>query len=261
MIEQPDLLAERFAALTNQLDDSDWSDVRRRARTMSRRWLLIPVAAAIAVIAAGSAFALYREVVDFFSAEPAPERIQLDFHFLREHSAEASSMFGGPRFTTEGPAREVMRVQIDGEARPLWVVPTLEGGFCFRLHFAVSCVTPDVMERTGFGGGAGGLATRHGDGFDWLLGAVLEQSVQEVELLYQDGERVQLPFVWVSPPINAGFYAYDVPEQHEQPGRLTIALIGRDEDGNAVAHRCLKVSPDEVARSVPEAAALCERHR
>jgi hypothetical protein len=118
---------------------------------------------------------------------------------------------------------------------------------------------PDVNERMTVS--VSGLATRDDDGFNWLFGRVSEQSVQEIELLYQDGKRLQLPFVWVSPPINAGFYAYDVPEQHEQPGRLTIAVIGRDDDGNTVAHRCLNVSPDEVARSVPEAAALCERHR
>lgn len=259
MIEQPDLLAERFAALTNDLDDSDWRDVRRRARTVPRRWLLIPVAVAIAVIGVGSAFAVYHELVDFFSAEPAPERIQLDFESIREHSAEASSKFGGPKYTTEGSAREVMRVQIDGEARPLWVVPTREGGFCYRLHFAASCVTPDVNERMTVS--VGGLATSNGDGFNWLFGHVSEQSVQEVELLYQDGERVQLPFVWVSPPINAGFVAYEVPEQHEQPGRLTVAVIARDEDGYVVAQQCLRVSPDELSHSVPEAAALCERHR
>jgi len=200
-----------------------------------------------------------RELVDFFSAAPAPERIQLDFEFLREHTADASAKFGGPKYTTEGPAREVMRVQTDGEARPLWVVPTREGGFCYRLHFAISCATPDVKERVRVG--VTGLATRHGDGFNWLFGPVSEESVQQVELLYQDGERVQLPFVWVSPPINAGFYAYDVPEQHEQPGRLTIAVIGRDEDSNAVALHCLTVPLDEVARRVPEAAAVCERHR
>jgi hypothetical protein len=88
MIEQPDLLTERFAALTNQLDDSDWPDVRRRARTVPRRWLLIPVAAAIAAIAVGSAFAVYRELVDFFSADPAPERIQLDFESIRALSGD-----------------------------------------------------------------------------------------------------------------------------------------------------------------------------
>jgi hypothetical protein len=257
MIEQPDLLAERFAALTNRLDDSDWRDVRRRARTASRRWLLIPVAAAIAVIAAGSALAVYREVVDFFSAEPAPERIQLDFEFLREHTAEASSKFGGPKFTTEGPAREVMRVQIDGEARPLWVVPTREGGFCYRLHFHGSCLTPDARADDRIG--AGGLATRNAAGFDWLVGTVRDERVQEVELLYQDGERARVPFVWVSPPIDAGFYAHDVPEEHEQSGHLTVAVIGRDEDGDAVGHTCLRVGPDEIARSVPEAAAFCER--
>lgn len=147
MIEQPDLLAERFAALTNPLDDSDWLDVRRRARAVSRRWLLIPLAAAIAAVAVGSAFALYRELVDFGSAEPAPERIQRDFDFLREHTAEASSTFGGPKYTTDGPAREVMRVNIDGEARPLWVVPTREGGFCYRLHFLGSCLTLTTSRR------------------------------------------------------------------------------------------------------------------
>jgi hypothetical protein len=106
MTEQPDLLAERFAALTNTLDDSDWVDVRRRARPVPKRALLIPVAAALAVVIAGSAFAVYREMVDFFSAAPAPERIQRDFDFLREHTGEASAKFGGPKYTTEGPARE-----------------------------------------------------------------------------------------------------------------------------------------------------------
>lgn len=259
MIEQPDLLAERFAALTNPLDDSDWLDVRRRARAVSRRWLLIPLAAAIAAVAVGSAFALYRELVDFGSAEPAPERIQRDFDFLREHTAEASSTFGGPKYTTDGPAREVMRVNIDGEARPLWVVPTREGGFCYRLHFLGSCLTPDNKQERSIG--VGGLATRDGAGLQWLAGNVSDDAVQEVELIYQDGERVRLPFVWVSPPINAGFYAYDVPEPHEQPGHLPIALIGRDHDGKAVAHSCLRVPSGELTLGVPEAAALCERDR
>jgi hypothetical protein len=259
VIERPDLLAERFAALTNPLDDSDWLDVRRRARTVSRRWLLIPLAATIAVVVVGSAFAIYRELVDFGSAEPAPERIQRDFDFLRAHTAEAGSKFGGPRITPEGPAREVMRVNIDGEARPLWVVPTREGGFCYRLHFLGSCLTPENKQERSIG--VGGLATRDGAGFQWLAGNVSADAVQEIELIYRDGERVRLPFVWVSPPINAGFYAYDVPEPHEQPGRLPIALIGRDHDGNAVAHTCLRVPPDELAPGLPEAAAFCQRER
>lgn len=257
MIEHPDLLEERFAGLRNQRNDSDWLDVRRRSRLVARRWLLIPLAATIAAILVGSAFALYRELVDFQTAEPAPERIQVDFNFLREHTAEANSKVGGPSYTPEGPAREVMRVQVDAQTRPLWVVPTREGGLCFRLHFAASCLTGERKHEARIG--VTGLATSHGGSFQWLAGPVTDETVQEVDLVYQDGESVRVPFVWVSAPIGAGFYAYDVPEEHEQPGRLAVVLIGRDEDGKSVTHTCLTVAPDELARSVPEVVALCKR--
>jgi hypothetical protein len=71
-------------------------------------------------------------------------------------------------------------------------------------------------------------------------------------------EQVQLPFVWVSPPIDAGFFAYDVPEHHEQPGHLTAAVIGRDADGNVIAHYCLLLSPDQVDESDPAVVAVCK---
>ncbi len=50
-----DLLAERFAALSDLHDDSDWLDVRRRARRSGR--LVLPVAAVAAAVAAAGAFA------------------------------------------------------------------------------------------------------------------------------------------------------------------------------------------------------------
>lgn len=235
----------------------------QRERLMSavarrpRRPPALAVALVVALLAVAPTFAFHRAVVDFFSGEAAPERIQLDFGFLREHTAEASARFGGPRFTPEGLAREVMTVMLDGHSRPLWVVPTREGGFCYRLHFGASCFTPNESgERMRIG--VGGLATKQGQGFDWLVGPVLEDAVQEVELLYQDGERVQIPFVWVSPPIGAGFYAYDVPPEHEQPGRLTVAVIGLDDEGEMVAGQCLRLPPDEPLGSAT-AEALCKR--
>jgi hypothetical protein len=228
----------------------------RRARRRHRPALLAAVL--LAALAATPTFAFHREVVDFFSRETAPERIQLDFPSLREHTAEASSRVAGPTYTADGLAREVLTVQLDGEARPLWVVPTTEGAFCYRLHFGISCLAPGDKSKLPKIA-VGGLSTKHGDGLDWIVGPVLDQAVQEVELLYQDGERVKIPFVWVSPPIDAGFYAYDVPADREEPGRLAIAVIGLDEDGGEVAQSCVPVSPDEVARSAPEAAAVCKR--
>src|SRR5215210_9537372 len=109
MTNDADPLAYRFAALANGDDDSDWVDVRRRARAPSRRWAVIAIAAAFALIAMGSAFALYREFVDFSSAEPAPERIQLDFNRMRKASLDAQARgAGGPGWRPVGAAREVL---------------------------------------------------------------------------------------------------------------------------------------------------------
>lgn len=151
-----------------------------------------------------------------------------------------------------------MRVQLDGERRPLWVVPTEQGVFCYRLHFHGSCLTSrSAASRPGIG--AGGLSTGENGGIDWVVGPVLDPQVHRVELLYQDGERVAVPFVWVSPPLDAGFYAYDVPSEHEETGRLVVAIIGLNEKGERVAHTCWLRSSEDLRLSVPEARELCER--
>jgi hypothetical protein len=225
----------------------------------SRRRALVVVAVGLAVLTAAPAFALQRELVDFFSAEPAPERIQLDFAFLREHTAETSAKFGGPSYTPEGTAREVLTVMLDGERRPLSVAPTQEGGFCYRLHFYGSCRSPaDPWSKIS----AGGLSNAEGvQGSAWIVGSVVAPEVQEVVLVYQDGERARLPFVWVSPPVNAGFFAYEVPDEHRVPGHVTAALLGLDRDRNEVARHCLPLSPDAAEASVPEVRELCPPRR
>lgn len=226
-----------------------------------RRRYVLAIAVVLAVFAAAPTLAFQRELVDFWSAEPAPERIQLDWDEMRRIHAELrAGGSGAPSYTPEGPAREVMRVMLDGEARPLWVVPTAEGGFCYRLHFHGSCLTPELAAGR-MRIGVGGLSAKGGHGFDWIVGAVTDSRVQELELLYQDGDRVKVPFVWVSSPIDSGFYAYDVPVEHEEAGRLTVALIGLDEDGNEITHACLPLPPEELARSVPAVATLCARRQ
>jgi RNA polymerase sigma factor (sigma-70 family) len=229
-----------------------------RAGRRPRRRLMVPVAVGLTVLAAAPTLAFQRQLVDFFAGEPAPAKIQLDFESMRKHSAEASARLGAPQYTPVGLAREVMTVMLDGEMRPLWVVPTEQGAFCYRLHFHGSCLAPeDAAGPLRIGGG--GLMTGATDGLDWAVGPVLEPKAQRLELLYQDGERVVIPFVWVSPPIDAGFYAYDVPPEHEQAGRLAAVVIAVDAGGEPVAHTCLPFPRDELAQSVPEVRALCER--
>jgi len=51
-----DMLFERFAALADPTDDSDWTDVRRRARRHGLR-IALPIAAAVAALVAAAAMA------------------------------------------------------------------------------------------------------------------------------------------------------------------------------------------------------------
>jgi hypothetical protein len=233
------------------------SDTRaeQRARLLAavqpprRRRVVLAVAVALAVFAAAPTLAFQRELVDFWSAEPAPGPIQLDFDRLRQSSVDARARgFGGPDWTPVGTAREVLATTVDGKRESLWVVPTEDGGFCLRWVFYGSCHVPgDGTEAMKLGGG--GLATDHGEGSAWIVGRVIAPEIREIELVYEDGDRGKVPFVWVSPPIDAGFYAFGIPADRQVPGRLGGVLVGLDEDGNEVAHQCLPLSPERVERS------------
>ena len=56
-----------------------------------------------------------------------------------------------------------------------------------------------------------------------------------VELSFEDGSTVDIPLVWVSAPVDAGFFIYSVPASHWQPGHLPTTLVARDSEGKSVA--------------------------
>jgi hypothetical protein len=217
-------LTERFAALAVPFEP-DWLDVRRRARRTRLRRLVVPLAAAIAVLAVGSAFAVYRDVVDFGQAEPAPEPIMLDFNRM----SVRASIGLGPR-VVPGTARKVTEATIDGKRESLYVAPTRDGGFCWRWGTSGSCgrLHPDQRDL-----GSGWLENEHAP---WIIrGHVLDPEIERLELVYEDGERVEIETVWVSPPIDAGFYAFEVPRDRLRPGRRAKELVGSNSDGDEVA--------------------------
>lgn len=233
MIDQPEtLLAERFAALANPTDDSDWLDVRRRARRLRRRWLALPLAAALAALVVGSAFGLYREVVDFLTAEPAPERIVIDFGRM---SARATVGFG-PQ-VIPGEARIVLNAQLRGKQEPLYVAPTREGGFCWRWGPTGSCGRLHPEQRP-----LGVAWVESAQGAAQLSGHLLDPAIQRLELEYEDGERVEIPSIWVSPPIDAGFYVFEVSREHLRSGHRASVLLALDRDGDEIARHAFSYS-------------------
>jgi hypothetical protein len=210
-----------------------WDEVLQRAsvRPHRRRVLVLAFAAGLAAIVIGAGGVFHRDVVDFFSAEPAPEPIRIDFAKM----GARTNMTVGPGHDM-AEAREVAKFPVDGELRPLWVAPMENGGFCYRWHTYGSCGRMphqgDAV-KLGLGGQDGSY------GLNWLAAHVGDPAIQRLELEYADGERVELPFLRVSSPIDAGFTAFQVPAERQREGRQAVAVIGFDDEGKEVERRVL----------------------
>jgi len=234
------LLAERLAPLVDAAAAPDWGDVTRRVRRARRRRTLTTalVAVAVSVVAAPAALGLHRLVLDFFSAEPAPERVQLTFARLD---------LGAPKGMATGvipmQTRKVPVASADGSETFVWVAPTRRGGFCLTWqHGAGGCRT-----RAGGGAGATFSGSRDASGLtiNQVTGAITQDNAERVELRFADGKTLELPITWVSPPIDAGFYAYEVPA-----GRRPQELVLYAEDGDVIARESFP-NPDPLTQPDP----------
>ena len=247
------LLAERLALLVDAPAAPDWGDVTRRVRRARRRRTLTTtlVVIAAAVVAAPVALGLHRLVVDFLSAEPAPERVQLTFARLDLGAPKGMATGVIPMQTRKVPVRSA-----DGSETFVWVAPTRRGGFCVAWqHGTGGC-------RARMGGGVGasfsGSGDENGVTIRQVTGATTRTEAERLELRFADGTALELPITWVSPPIDAGFYAYDIPI-----GRKPRELVLHADGGDVIARESFP-NPDPVvtedpATGLPRAVVYAER--
>ena len=244
MTEMPDhesLLAARFAALATS-DAGDWLDVRRRARrSRVRKTALVLAAAIAAILVAAPAVGLPRVIVDWVGAEPAPHDMQVEFDQLV--GGAGGPLQFDPRVIPNA-ARKVTTVEHEGKEHVLWVAPTARGGFCLLwIHGSGGCIAdrelPRVPTRPGelnpllLGATWGG----NGSAVTQVDGALLAPETDRLTLEYVDGSESDIPVVWVSAPIDAGFYRYWIPPEHREPGHEAGALVARDHDGTVLARQ------------------------
>jgi hypothetical protein len=191
-----------------------------RRSDSSRRVLLIAAAIATAAVLAVPALAWRFGVIDFSNAQPAPIHLVKEFASL----SEAAPPGMDPRVI----AGETRRVgEIGGHT--LWVAPTKAGGLCY--------------EWSGASGGCDALGTVP-LGVSWLSaeppfsptrsfvsvdGFAHARWVDEVVVKLDDGSMVHPRMVWISPPLDAGFFYYQAPKE-----RRIEAVLGR-KDGEVVA--------------------------
>jgi hypothetical protein len=241
-----DLLRDRFQALVRTHDDSSWQEVRRRAARRSLRPLVFVATAVVAVLATAPALGLHRHVLDFFESEPAPSDV-------RTHIAEMD--VGAPKGMAPGVmAGETRRIRLPDGSR-ISVAPTKAGGFCTE-H---GCIRSPkelaaIVERMG---------DRPGDhdayripvgfvapvvGVEFIEGNVLDSRGEEIILEYQDGRREEIPFVWVTEPINAGFWRKRLAPANQRAGRRPKIVFLLDGEGRELARDRI----DDIGSPLPQ---------
>src|SRR6476659_8834113 len=219
-----DLLATA-ELLSRGPDDGDWNEVRRRASRGRRRRLgsvMFVLVGAVALVIA-SAYAFGHPIVDFGSAPKGPQKVVNDFGSL-----EVGAPSGMAPEVLPHEARRITAVSIDGKEHVLWVAPTKQGGFCESWSQFVGGCRADRHDAFAKHINVGGTA-------DVLAGSFFQESGSKLELEYADGAADEIPFVWVTAPIDAGFYLFRVPNAHRLEGHRPTSIRLLDDDGKVVA--------------------------
>ena len=210
-------------------DDGDWADVLNRARRAHRRQGIYGVVllTVLVVVGVASAYALGHPIIDFATADKAPSK-----DAARIGSADKGIPKGtGPGVIAE-QARQIPSLSIDGKPYEISVAPTRDGGFCISFPqggWATPCIANDAQRRRM--GNMSLAMTADGDrGPFWIGGIFLAREGERLEVVHADGSSDDIPFVWVTAPINAGFFALKIPNEDRVNGRgpVSVALFDRD---------------------------------
>lgn len=228
-----DVLRDALDELIPSFDEPrDWQRLVRRASTQTRRRrsFIVTLAALVAVTVSAPALGLHRDFVDFFTAEPAPEPVRFDFASLRH----LPTLPGRPkrpfRDVIASEAREVTAIVVRGERRPLSVAPTESGGYCWHWYTMFACRKEGEQTSDPLG-----VMRLGGDDQPWMLPLTTQNpAIAQLELRYEDGERVTLPFVWVSEPIDAGFSIFEVPAEKSVLGHWPDFVVALSSGGDEV---------------------------
>ena len=224
-----DELGERFANLRHPPDDPDWLEVRRLARRgpRLRSRFVLAVAAAAAVVAAAPAFGLGGKLVRIFeSSEPAPAPIERSFAGLDAGAP--------PGFATGVVASQTRKIGLPGNVT-LWIAPTRRGGFCLFVEGGGGQCDNARALKFWPTFSIGGKFSHQGvieSGPVLIDGSTTLDDAASVEVQFEGGSSVTIPVVWVSAPIDAGFFGYEVPAAHLLVGARPQLLILRDANGN-----------------------------
>jgi hypothetical protein len=257
-------LAAALDTLVERFDDErgDWIDVLRRAdaspaprrgRQPGRTRRAAVVAVAITVLALVTLVStasgrdalsslLAQTRVDFWSSDPAPQPVRWRF---------ADLSFGRPSQldpqAIAAQSRTVGALVVRGRERTLWVAPTRRGGFCWIVGRVIrQCLGPSREFQRITGGlsfgyrvisepDTGGAVTLDVDGL------VFGDEIERVTVEFANGESESIDFVYVSEPIDAGFFSYRATTERLQGKGRVSAVVARNDAGEVVVRQLINL--------------------
>lgn len=234
-----ELIRNALAPFAHEVDDGDWREVVGRANTLRRRRALALGAAAAAVVSLGAtaAFSLGHPVIDFFGAEKGPRSVVVQFGQLDVGAPEGMA----PQVDAE-QARKITEVTFsDGKRHILWLGPTKAGGFCESWTGLWGGCRADRNHP--FSRHLGITGSDGPNGATALGGSFFQEEGDKVEVEFADGAKEEIPFVWVSEPINAGFFLYEVPQEHRVLTRRAVAVSLFDHHGRLITRERVAHTP------------------
>ena len=176
----------------------------------------------------------------FLGQKPAPgwEFVSL------EHSRKFASFELGrklPSITLAPRARQVADVRYDGQSHVLVVAPVKGGGYCYSWrgpYLGSEC-------RLAQGGHQPIDAHVPGDasGPIVLYGTFTPADAATLQVRFQDGTTNRIRAVWVTAPIDAGFFLYKLSSENRRPGHEPVAVELIDGNGKLLASQKLPVQP------------------
>jgi len=137
-----------------------------------------------------------------------------------------------------GDVRAASRIvgRLDGHR--IAAAPTRNGNYCeafsagnggtggCRVRLPLSKLKP--AQRSGYLIGAGFRAARthgvRGLTISAVEGSTLAAPGARLYIIYADQTRERMPLIWVSSPIDAGFFFHAIPAEHRRPGHWPITL-------------------------------------
>jgi hypothetical protein len=254
-----ELLRNRFAGAFAEPTPPDWQAVRSRAaelagRPSRRRWHVGVLAAATAAVVTVAATAAIGGpprgvvgVIDFFKSKPAARHARTAFSRMNV-LAPSRSAFGDT-----AQARQIYVFHLANGDHTLSVAPVDSGSFCWTLSdFSNGCQT--ILSSHGPYKAGEVAPVKIGLIYTDIPTPTMQQapvqiggnirvaSATSLQVQFEDGSTTTVPFIWVSRPIDAGFFLYELPRDRWAAGKRPIAVAAFGTNGQLLARVTFSVT-------------------